>query len=167
MPDHVILGLGSNMGDSMAILRSAVADLSQIIARPQVSSLYRTKPQDYFDQADFCNLVLAGQYAGSAEELLHAVHRIESAHGRSRIHAIPKGPRVLDIDILHFGDACISTPNLTVPHPAMKKRAFVLIPLLEILPKSADPVTGALYADIFNTLEDQGVMKEEQWQMNK
>ncbi len=159
MAVQVILGLGSNMGDSKAILASAVRDISTVLDAVKVSSLYITKPQDYLEQDDFCNMVCVGMYEGSPQALLAATQKIEYAHGRDRTKAIPKGPRLLDIDILHFGDEIIDEANLQVPHPAMKKRAFVLIPLLELLPKSADLISKESYVDIFGRLEDQGVKK--------
>lgn len=155
----VVLGLGSNKGRSEAILRDALSRLHSILHAMQVSSLYKTKPQDYLLQADFLNLVAAGGYGGSAEQLLAAIQAIEAAYGRNRQAEIPKGPRYLDIDIIFFGTDCIRTPSLTVPHPALKKRCFVLIPLLELFPHYTDPVTGEPLQTALHALPDQGVMR--------
>ncbi len=153
----VILGLGSNQGDSMTILAGAVSQLSAVLDELRISSLYRTKPQDYLLQDDFFNMVAAGSYSGTPESLLAEIQHIETAYGRDRAHEIPKGPRPLDIDIIFFGTEVIGTASLTVPHPAYKQRCFVLIPLLEIFPEYTDPLTGVPLASIVAELPDQGV----------
>ena len=155
----VVLGLGSNKGHSEAILKGALERLHGMLHTMQVSSLYKTKPQDYPLQADFLNLVAVGGYDGSAEQLLTAIQAIEAAYGRNRQAEIPKGPRYLDIDIIFFGTDCIRTPLLTVPHPAFKKRCFVLVPLLELFPNYTDPVTGEPLQTALHALPDQGVVR--------
>ena len=159
--ETVILGLGSNKGNSKAILSGAVSRLATLLDRLNVSSLYRTAPQEYTAQEDFYNLVVIGLYAGSPAELLQSVQDIETAYGRNRPLEIPKGPRTLDIDILFFGtqQVRLSEPPLTVPHPAVHRRAFVLIPLLEIEPDYCDPITGEPLAAVLAALPDQGVRK--------
>ena len=159
----VALGLGSNLGDCENILRGAVKALSHCLSDVAVSSLYITAPQDYADQSDFCNAVVAGRFAYSPDELLFIANSIEADFGRDRAQEIPKGPRPLDIDILLFGDRIVSMemPDLAIPHRALKMRQFALIPLLEILPQAADPLTGVLYRDILANLPDQGVKRRE------
>nr|WP_197071887.1 2-amino-4-hydroxy-6-hydroxymethyldihydropteridine diphosphokinase [Treponema phagedenis] len=152
-----MLGLGSNQGDSRAILQAAVKELRTFLDDLEVSSLYRTKPQDYLEQNDFYNLAVCGFFSGEPHDLLDLLHTIENKHGRIRPAPIIKGPRTLDIDILFFGRKIINTDDLTVPHPAIAKRAFVLIPLLELCPKYSDPISGKLYAHILALLPDQGV----------
>jgi 2-amino-4-hydroxy-6-hydroxymethyldihydropteridine diphosphokinase len=159
MATEIVLGLGSNRGDSADILRRAVEDLSSIIIDIRVSSLYRTDPQDYHDQDDFCNVVCAGRYDGTPRELLARIHEIESRYGRNRSVEIPKGPRSLDIDILLFGDSSMHDEDLVIPHERLSFRQFALVPLLEIMPKCADPVTGERYREISARLADQGVRK--------
>jgi 2-amino-4-hydroxy-6-hydroxymethyldihydropteridine diphosphokinase len=142
------------------ILRSAVTDSAEFLDFQRVSSVYRTAPQDYADQGDFLNLAVEGMYAGSPAELLVDVHALEAKYGRDRgPSAIPKGPRTLDVDILLFGERQVQTKDLTVPHPRMRERLFALIPLLELLPDCADPVTGESYGSIAAALPDQGVKK--------
>ena len=155
----VVLGLGSNKGHSEAILKGALERLHGMLHTMHVSSLYKTKPQDYLLQADFLNLVAVGGYDGSAEQLLTAIHAIEATYGRNRQAEIPKGPRYLDIDIIFFGTDCIRTPSLTIPHPALKKRCFVLVPLLELSPSYTDPVTGDPLQTALHALPDQGVVR--------
>jgi len=155
----VVLGLGSNRGDCGAILRKAIADLSGFLGSLSVSSLYRTKPQDYLAQDDFLNMTCSGVFYGTPRELLASIQTIEVAYGRNRSAEISKGPRPLDIDILLFGDRVIRDSDLVVPHERMHLRQFALVPLLEIMPECADPVTGVPYRTICDELGDQGVLK--------
>ena len=157
----IILGLGSNRGDSKAILAGAIGRLAAVLTDIRLSSLYITKPQDYLDQDDFHNMVIAGRYAGSPVSLLTEIPRIEADYGRKRDAEIPKGPRTLDIDILFFGNRHIEqdSPALTIPHPAVQQRAFALIPLLELYPHYIDPVTQQPLAAALAALPDQGVRK--------
>ncbi|MEL3908258.1 MAG: 2-amino-4-hydroxy-6-hydroxymethyldihydropteridine diphosphokinase [Treponemataceae bacterium] len=157
--EKIVLGLGSNVGNSMEYLRKAVKSLSQLVQNPQVSSVYKTKPQDYLAQADFLNLVFVGDYQGSPKSLLACTQKIERENGRNRFKEVAKGPRTLDIDILLFGEHIVNTQKLIIPHPAMKKRQFVLIPLLEILPDYAEPISNIPYSFFQKALEEQGVEK--------
>lgn len=125
----------------------------------RVSSLYVTKPREYFDQPDFYNAVATGEFRGSPRELLAIIGSIEKKWGRDRTREIPKGPRTLDIDIELFGNIQIREPDLIIPHERMGERQFVLVPLLELLPDSADPVTGEPFRVIAERLPDQGVKK--------
>ena len=121
------------------------------------SSIYQTSPQDYLEQDDFFNMVVEGEYEGSPLSLLDEIQKIETVNGRNREKEIAKGPRTLDIDILFFGDFSVDLPNLIVPHPQIKKRAFVLIPLLELFP---DFEKGSIsYKTLLPLLKDQRVNK--------
>lgn len=157
--ETIILGLGSNKGDKKEILSQAVSELKEFVQNTAVSSLYVTKPRDFFNQPDFLNMVFAGQYGGNPDELLNAVQEIEKRHGRSRSTEIPKGPRPLDIDILFFGGRVLKSEKLTIPHPEIKNRQFVLVPLLELFPNFAEPLSGESYKNILSALPDQGVRK--------
>lgn len=161
---EVVLGLGSNMGDSVGIIRGALKLISSFLRDMRVSSLYMTAPQDYEEQPDFYNAVVAGRFSSSPESLLSLVHNVEAEFGRDRINGIYKGPRTLDVDIILFGDLCFSKkePDLEIPHKSAKKRLFVLIPLLEIMPDAADPLSGVLFRNIAERLPDQGVRKLEE-----
>ncbi len=160
----VVLGLGSNTGDSLSILRGAAASLSSLLYGMSVSSIYLTEPQDYNEQPSFYNAAVAGRFAFSPEKLLLEINKIEAYFGRNRANEIPKGPRALDIDILIFGMQSIEmeTPNLTIPHKAIRERQFALVPLIEIVPDAVDPVTGKLFCDISAKLPPQGVKKLEE-----
>ena len=150
--ETIILGLGSNRGDSKEILTGAVKLLTSFLQDVRTSSVYITKPQDYTDQDDFYNMVVAG---------LKAVQQVEAAYGRNRKYEIPKGPRTLDIDILFLGAQVITldNPPLIIPHPAVYRRAFALIPLLELYPDYIDPITQQPLAAALAALPDQGVRK--------
>ncbi|GMO50250.1 MAG: 2-amino-4-hydroxy-6-hydroxymethyldihydropteridine diphosphokinase [Treponemataceae bacterium] len=139
------------------ILRAALGCLAERLADFRASAIYRTKPLYYAAQDDFYNLVCAGEFSRPPEDLLAWTQSIEARFGRDRTREIPKGPRPLDIDIALFGDMVISAPNLVIPHPQAKERAFVLIPLLEILPDSADPISGKKYQIFLDRLDITGV----------
>lgn len=155
----VVLSLGSNVGDSLSTLKKAIRDLSFLLEGMRVSSLYLTTPQDIADQPDFCNLAVTGVSALTPESLLRETQAIEARYGRKRDDATFRGPRTLDIDIVLFGDRVVRETNLVIPHERMAVRQFVLIPVLELLPDCADPVSGRPFRDILSGLEDQGVRK--------
>ena len=160
---QVILGLGSNTpsaGKSPAdILGCACARLGTVLSQCRYSSVYRTKAMYVTDQEDFYNMVVRG-FAGDSmtpHMLLDAVHEIEAAYGRDRSREVRFGPRPLDIDIELFGEKTVSDSTLQIPHPRMHERAFVLIPLLEILSDPADVVMRNTYAAYAKRLPEQGV----------
>ncbi len=156
---RVFIGGGSNRGDRLAHLLSARSFLEGELEDLRVSPLFETAPRDYLDQADFLNCVFSGVTDRESDELLDSLQAMEARAGRVREGAIPKGPRVLDLDILLWDDRIIRTPRLTVPHPAMKERAFVLIPLLRLDRDRTDPQTGIPYRNYLSALEDQGVLQ--------
>ena len=149
------VGVGSNVGDRVAFCRRAVDELS---AAPDVdvtaaSSLYETSPLGGPPQRSFINLVVKLETSLGARELLETTQAIENKLGRepSDIHW---GPRVVDLDILTFGDEKVSEPDLEIPHPRMTQRRFVLVPLLEIDPDASDP-WGSRYADVLDEAEGE------------
>ena len=135
----VALGLGSNKKFSCLfpeeILGGAIFELSKILHNIEISSVYRTKAMYVVDQEDFYNMALVGLLDDGicARALLEKIHEIEAAFGRDREKEIRFGPRSLDIDIEFFGRQKILEPDLQIPHPRLKERAFVLAPLLEVL----------------------------------
>jgi len=127
------LGLGSNLGARLENLRGAVALLGERGVQVLRSSrVYETEPVGGPPQPDYLNAVVEVEASGTASELLRAGLEVEEAMGRE--WAERWGPRVIDIDLLTFGDETIDDPGLQVPHPRMHERAFVLIPLLELDP---------------------------------
>ena len=128
------VGLGSNLADPVRQVETAFDELDQLPETRLVkrSSLYRTKPAGYAAQPDFVNAVAQLQTGLPPERLLDALQAIEARHGRER--SFPNAPRTLDLDLLLFGKLVLRTERLTVPHPRMRERAFVLDPLREIAP---------------------------------
>ena len=128
------LGLGSNLGDSVATLKSACLDIAAVdgIQLLALSAFYRSKPVGPKDQPDFVNAVLRIGTTLSPEQLLDALQAIENHHGRVRTQHW--GPRTLDLDILLYDDQQIDTQRLRIPHPEIPFRGFVLYPLQEIAP---------------------------------
>jgi len=162
--EKVVLGLGSNKGDSLNILSSAVGELAGILGSLSAAAVYLTEPMHRKEQNKFYNTAVSGFYTGTPEALLKEINAIEEKFGRSRKDEQRWGARTLDIDILLFGDRLITAPpgepeGLTVPHPRLKERRFALEPLLEIMPAAAEPGTGKLYSDICSGLPPQGVVK--------
>lgn len=155
------VGIGSNVGDRVGFARRAVEELKQWpgISVVKVSSIYETAPIGGPPQRSFVNLVVKLETELGARALLEATQSIEVKLGRepSDIHW---GPRVVDLDILSFGDDKVSEPDLEIPHPRMKQRRFVLIPLLEIEPDASDP-WGARYADLLDEAEGDVELLEE------
>jgi len=146
----VYLSLGSNLGDRARNLEAAirhVAELGQIVAQ---SSFYETEPVDVERQPWFLNCVVALETELMPRQLLSRVLAIEQKMGRRRTQ--PKGPRTIDIDILLFGGSVVETPALTVPHPAMHERRFVLEPLAEIAPDLRHPVFKKTVREMLNAL---------------
>lgn len=134
----VYLSLGSNLGDRAANLQAAVTSLSELGEVVAVSSLYETEPVEFPHQPWFLNCAVALSTEKMPKQLLAALLAIEQAMGRKRLQ--PKGPRVIDLDILLFGNSLVDTAALTIPHPALHQRRFVLEPLAEIAPEQRHPV---------------------------
>ena len=136
------IALGSNLGDREGHLREAVRRIGSLGRVEAVSSFYDTEPVGYLEQPRFLNGALLLETELAPEELMRALLGIERAMGRDRAAAPAKGPRVIDLDLLLMGDLIISTSQLTLPHPAMAERRFVLEPLAEIAPGMVNPVSG-------------------------
>jgi 2-amino-4-hydroxy-6-hydroxymethyldihydropteridine diphosphokinase len=138
---------GENLERALALLER---EQIQVIAR---SSVYETEPQDVAAQAWFLNIAVACETRFFPLQLLTALLRIEREMGR--IRRLPRGPRIIDIDVLLFGGAIIYTPRLTIPHPRMLERRFVLEPLLEIAPELVHPVTKRPLRDYLSGVKAQ------------
>jgi len=139
-PITAYLSLGSNVGDRLENLRAAMQRLSSAgVALLRTSSIYETEPVDNTNQGWFLNCIAEVSTALEPLPLLHKLQEIEKQLGRER--AVPKGPRTLDIDILLYGDVIVESEALTVPHPRMLQRRFVLEPLCEIAPALRLPVS--------------------------
>lgn len=148
----VHLGIGSNLGDRIANVRAAIEKLAPHVVVTKRSSVYMTAPQGVGEQPFFYNMALEGETQLAPHELLAHVKSIESALGA---HSYGE-PRIIDIDILLYGDEVHETAALTIPHPRMHERAFVLAPLSEIAYLANHPVFGRCIADLEDALEPYG-----------
>lgn len=150
------IGIGSNMSDPWGRVRQAIAELDEIphCCCVKHSSLYRSRPLGPADQPDFVNAVAAVDTTLSARRLLEILHEIERRHGRVRSRRW--GPRTLDLDLLVYGSECIVSESLTVPHPGVVQRDFVLHPLYEIEPDLQVPGHGPI-AGYLNCCVDHGL----------
>jgi len=133
MTVRAYIGIGSNLNDPAARVLAAFGELERLPASRLAarSSLYGSKPMGPADQPDYINAVAGVDTRLPAADLLQALVQIEDRQGRTR-GAGRWGPRTLDLDLLLYGEQCIATPALTVPHPGMHERDFVLVPLAEI-----------------------------------
>ncbi len=152
------LGLGSNLRGRQLNLTRAVELLSQQVRVKQLSSLYETEPVGYQEQPRFLNAVCQLTTSLTPEELLALAKQVEAALGRTP--SFPDAPRLIDIDILFYGNRVISSSQLTIPHPRLTERAFVLIPLAEIAPDLAHPVSGRKVREMLESVPGlEGVKK--------
>jgi len=155
----VYLGLGSNLGDRQQMLAQALAHLSQKVAVEVVSSIYETKPQYLTDQPMFLNAACRISTSLRPHQLLTLIKGIESKLGR--LPDSHNKPRPIDIDILLYDDLIIQGQTLTIPHPLMMERAFVLIPLAEIAPDLVHPVVGQTIGQFAKKVSPDGVVRIE------
>ena len=140
MPHTVFLALGSNLGDCLANLQAAIAALKPEIFNLVCSPIYETPPWGYLDQPKFLNQVIQAETDLQPADLLTHLKKIETRLGRQP--GIQYGPRLIDLDILFFDDLIIDSPRLTIPHPGLEGRGFVLLPLAQIAPDLRHPVLG-------------------------
>ncbi|MEX0911940.1 MAG: 2-amino-4-hydroxy-6-hydroxymethyldihydropteridine diphosphokinase [Gemmatimonadota bacterium] len=146
-----LLALGANIGEPIVQLRQAVERLSDIVEIDTVSDVYVTEPVGYRPQPDFFNLVLAGNTRTTVYGLHRRAQLVEAELQRDRRRR--NGPRKIDVDLLAFGDLALTSEPLTVPHPRMHLRSFVLVPLREILPAWRHPLFGATAEELLARLE--------------
>lgn len=148
------IGFGSNIGDRLKHIQRAIHALSKTegINLQKISSIYKTAPVGYEAQGEFLNGIVAIQTTLPPLFLLHILKDIETAVGRQ--HRIRWGPREIDLDLLIYGDLCLQTEQLIVPHPEMHLRRFVLVPLAEIASELVHPVFQETVQTLLERLED-------------
>lgn len=163
--NSIVLGIGSNTFynelEPIDLLANACILLKKIIYKPKFSSIYETKALYYENQQNFFNMVVSGFLDDfiTPYVLLDKIHEIENMFGRNRSKEIRFGPRPLDIDIEEFNSIEMNESDLILPHPRLKERQFVLIPMLEILSKTADCNRRKQVISFLEKLPDQGITK--------
>jgi 2-amino-4-hydroxy-6-hydroxymethyldihydropteridine diphosphokinase len=152
MKDLAAIALGSNLesrfGDREANLREAVRRIEALGEVRAVSSFYDTEPVGYREQPRFLNGALVLETELGPQELMRGLLAVERAMGRAREGALPKGPRVIDLDLLLYGDWVLWAEDLILPHPRIEERLFVLEPLAEIAPDWVHPVLGVTVREL-------------------
>lgn len=148
--EDVFIGLGSNMGDRLDNLAKAERGLAEFVVITGRSKIYETTPQYVADQPKFLNSVLRGTPQLDPRPLLEALQQLEIKLGRRP--GLRNGPRLVDLDILYFGDRCVETTDLTLPHPRIHERYFVLRPLVDIEPARRHPVSGKTMRQLLDEL---------------
>jgi 2-amino-4-hydroxy-6-hydroxymethyldihydropteridine diphosphokinase len=156
--EKVYFGLGSNMGDRGKNIQNALVQLERWELKPlRISRLYETEPFGVKDQAGFYNAVCVVETAQQPEDVLKAITSIELALKREK--KTHWGPRTIDIDILLFGDRVVAMDGLTIPHPGLPDRKFVLIPLHELAPALVHPISKKTVEQLLNECNDTAIVR--------
>jgi 2-amino-4-hydroxy-6-hydroxymethyldihydropteridine diphosphokinase len=157
--NNVYIALGTNIGEREDNLRAALRYLPEVgVHIRRVSSVYETEPVDFLDQDWFLNAVLEAETELDALDLLRALRLIEARMGSRK--AFAKGPRLIDLDVLLYGNESLDTPELQIPHPRMLDRKFVLIPLAEIAPTLRHPSWKSGVTQLLATTPDHSQVKK-------
>lgn len=156
---RVTLALGSNLGDRFENLQQALKEISMRVSIIKTSSVYETPPWGYSNQPVFFNQVLSGNTSLNPDELLTLVKNIENS--MDRVKNFQNGPRLIDIDILLFGEKIIDSEKLVIPHPRMLERGFVMLPLAEIEPELIIPGTNKKVLELLQNVDKTGIQKLE------
>ena len=156
MPERAYIAIGGNLGDRRAYLQAGIKEIAALPGThlAAISRAYETQAVGPVAQPDFLNAVLAIETALAPAALLAALLAAEKKHQRQR--RIHWGPRTLDLDLLLYGERTVHSADLTLPHPRMHERRFVLVPLCEIAPRLSHPITGRPFAAYLAALADDG-----------
>ncbi|NJD59356.1 MAG: 2-amino-4-hydroxy-6-hydroxymethyldihydropteridine diphosphokinase [Anaerolineales bacterium] len=155
MAASIYLSLGSNLGNRLNNLQAAMNELEIKISQIQQSPIYETEPWGYSDQPLFLNQVIRASTSLEPHELLTFLKATEVKMGRQETFRF--GPRLIDLDILFYDDVILETPDLTIPHPRMTERAFIIIPLSDIAPDLIHPVAGKTIQQLKAELDPSSV----------
>jgi 2-amino-4-hydroxy-6-hydroxymethyldihydropteridine diphosphokinase len=150
---NIIILLGSNLGDRLANLKQAIAAIASFSKILQQSNIYQTAAWGNTDQADFLNQAIEIQTQQTAENLMHALLAIESQMGRVRLQKWE--PRIIDLDIIFYESEIHTTDFIQIPHPEMQNRAFVLKPLLDLIPNFEHPILKQSISQLWEKCPDQ------------
>ena len=154
----IYLSLGSNLGDREANLARAIGALSRLGVRIlKRSSIYETEPVDFLSQPWFLNGAIEAETSLAPAELLGKLQSVEQELGRQK--GLARGPRIIDLDILFYGDEAIRDAGIEIPHPRLADRRFVLIPLSELAPEFRHPVLGKTAAEMLAATKDRSVVR--------
>jgi 2-amino-4-hydroxy-6-hydroxymethyldihydropteridine diphosphokinase len=155
MTHTIFLALGSNLGDRRSNLETAIRGLAPGIQVLQCSSIYETPPWGFEQQPVFLNMVLKARTRLSCSQLLKSLKLLEKEMGRQP--GFRNGPRLIDMDILFYDDIISNSPGLTIPHPHLHERGFVLVPLAEITPDLVHPILKKTIRELQAATDCQGI----------
>ncbi len=155
MKHKIFLGLGSNVGDRRAYLEAGLAALPPAVSVLRRSPIYETEPWGFTDQEKFLNMVAEAETELSPQDLLKDLKGIEAEVGR--IATFRNGPRQIDVDILLYDDLILDEDRLHIPHPNLKKRAFVLAPLANLAAQLQIPGSNDSVGELLNKIDSSGV----------
>lgn len=151
--ERVHVAVGSNIEPRLWYVTAAILSMHAVLSNVRSSSIYETDPEIVVDQPPFLNAVVAGETSLGPYRLLDELQSVERRFGRRRDSERAKGPRTIDLDLLLFGNRAVEGSRLTLPHPGITQRQFVLVPLLELDADARDPKSGRYYREVLADLK--------------